>query len=51
MEKKTQRKKADKITTKKWIKETLKRYGKLVFEEPWICLFLTQDQLEEENET
>lgn len=35
-----------KLSVNKWVKETLKRYGKLVFEEPWICLWLTKSYLE-----
>ncbi len=35
-----------KYTTKEWIEETIKRFGKYVFEESWICLFLTKNYLD-----
>ena len=39
-----------KISPKLWVEQTIKRYGKLVLEYPWECLFLTQDYLKKKNE-
>ena len=38
-----------KLSVKKWIKETFKRYGELVLEEPFITLFLVQIELKREK--